>query len=186
MVLRCRSLEKVWLTKLPRCLPALHHLYLKTFKCKCWTSNVWRGRGRVQHCNKTSSLQRSRETSGWNEAGGAYTSQVPQLPEACGLGNLTRLTPTWQDNLINWVLWYLQCNVNYILRPFNIFRCASISSTYPCISVRRLVCWWYFRLSILSASLSPHKASRRHCGGRHLGRHCAGHGGRHGGGHGGR
>ena len=31
MVLRCRRLEKVWLTKLPRCLPALHHLYLKTF-----------------------------------------------------------------------------------------------------------------------------------------------------------
>ena len=26
---------------------------------------------------------------------------------------------------------------------------------------------WYFRISILSASLSPHKASRRHCSDRH-------------------
>ena len=113
MVLRCRSLEKVWLTKLPRCLPALHHLYLKTFKCKCWTSNVWRGRGRVQHCNKTSSLQRSRETSGWNEAGGAYTSQVPQLPEACGLGNLTRLTVSRlhpPDKIIQSIEFYDTCN----------------------------------------------------------------------------
>ena len=40
-----------------------------------------------------------------------------------------------------------------------------VSSTYSGQSVRS------FRISILSASLSPHKASRRHCGGRHGGRH---------------
>ena len=44
-----------------------------------------------------------------------------------------------------------------------IFRHTSVSSTYSGQSVGP----WYFRISILSASLSPHKASRRHCGGRH-------------------
>ena len=38
----------------------------------------------------------------------------------------------------------------------------------------------YFRISILSESLRPHKASRQHCGGRHG----SWHGCRHGGGHG--
>ena len=53
----------------------------------------------------------------------------------------------------------------------SIFRHASVSSAYPGTSVRRS----YFQISILSASLSPHKASRRHCSGRHGG----GQGGRH-------
>ena len=54
---------------------------------------------------------------------------------------------------------------------------ASISSTYPGQSVDK----WYFRISILPASLSPHKASRWHCGDQHDSRHEGGHGGRHGG-----
>ena len=49
--------------------------------------------------------------------------------------------------------------------------CASISSFYLAGLERPLVRWsvgpWYFRISILSASLSPHKALRWHCGGWH-------------------
>ena len=39
----------------------------------------------------------------------------------------------------------------------------------------------YLWISLLSASLSPHKASRWHCGGWHGGHHGVEHGGRHGG-----
>ena len=65
------------------------------------------------------------------------------------------------------------------------FRHASVSSTYPGQSVRPYVRKWYFRISILSASLRPHKALRRHCGSRHggwqkNGWHGVGHSGRHG------
>ena len=58
-----------------------------------------------------------------------------------------------------------------------ISRHASVSSTYHGQSVRPSVirksvspyCPSYFRISILSASLRPHKALRRHCGGQHGG-----------------
>ena len=39
------------------------------------------------------------------------------------------------------------------LLAIRVFRCASISSTYPCLSVRPLVGWSHFRISNLSASL---------------------------------
>ena len=58
-----------------------------------------------------------------------------------------------------------------------LYRHASVSGTYPSTSVGRAVGPSYFRISILSASLRPHKASRRQCSGRHGGWH----GGRHGG-----
>ena len=67
-------------------------------------------------------------------------------------------------------------NITYI------FRHTSVSSTYPGQSVRNSV--RPFRISILSASLRPLKASRWHCysrlGGWHGGRHGGGQGGRHG------
>ena len=47
----------------------------------------------------------------------------------------------------------------------DVFRHASVSSTHPGQSIRRCV-----GHSILSASLRPHKASRRRCDGRHGGR----------------
>ena len=64
------------------------------------------------------------------------------------------------------------------------FRHASFSSTYPSLSlgsqVRITKSMWYIRISILSAFLSPHKASQWHCGSHH---HQEGHyhyqGGRH-------
>ena len=57
-----------------------------------------------------------------------------------------------------------------------------LSSTYAGTSVRWLVGHtFFFRISILSASLSPHKSSRRHCGGRHGGGHGDREGGRPGG-----
>ena len=63
-----------------------------------------------------------------------------------------------------------------------------IWSTYPGQSVIRLVgkLVTQFWISILSASLSPHKASTWHCGVWHGGRQGGGHGGRHGGGQSGR
>ena len=63
-----------------------------------------------------------------------------------------------------------------------ILRRSSISSTYSGQSVRP----WYFRISILSASLSPHKRLRWHCGGQHGRRHGGGHCGRYRDGQGGR
>ena len=57
------------------------------------------------------------------------------------------------------------CSLSLALfNDMRVFRCASTSSTYPCQFVRRFVRSSYFRIS-----LSPHKASRRHCGGRHVG-----------------
>ena len=56
------------------------------------------------------------------------------------------------------------------------------------VSVRRpsILRPWYFRISILSVSLRPHKVSRQHRGGRLGGWHGGQHGGAHGGRHGGR
>ena len=48
-----------------------------------------------------------------------------------------------------------------VARDFWTYNAASVSSTYPSQSVGSSV-----QTSILSLSLSPHKASRRHCGGR--------------------
>ena len=65
------------------------------------------------------------------------------------------------------------CSLSLALfNDMRVFRCASTSSTYPCQFVRRFVRSSYFRIS-----LSPHKASRRHCGGRHGGTHGGWHGG---------
>ena len=74
------------------------------------------------------------------------------------------------------------CHYLGIICSMDFLRCASVSSTCHAQSVPRLVGLSYFRISILSASLSPHKALRWYCGGRHRG----GHGGRHGGRQGGR
>ena len=63
------------------------------------------------------------------------------------------------------------CHYLGIICSMDFFRCASISSTCHAQSVRRLVGLSYFRISILSESLGPHKSSRRHNGGRHGCRH---------------
>ena len=64
-------------------------------------------------------------------------------------------------------------------KSFSTFKSASISSTYTRPSVRLS----HFRISVVSASLRPYKASRQHCGDRHGGwdggRHEGGHGGWH-------
>ena len=65
------------------------------------------------------------------------------------------------------------------------FRHASVSSTYPVSPSIRLYVTFFLRISILSASLRPHKASRLHFGDRHGGWHGSRHGGAHGSWHGG-
>ena len=84
-------------------------------------------------------------------------------------------TPVWWPQLVTSIfkIYFLDAQASLL------------SSTYAGTSVRWLVGHtFFFRISILSASPSPHKSSRRHCGGRHgggqVGRQGGWHGGRHG------
>ena len=85
----------------------------------------------------------------------SYASQSTRMPD-WNLESLTQYTVTW-----------IYCV--YFTYPSSsdascLVRHVSVSSTYPGTSVGRSV---ILSISILSVSLRTHKASRRHCSGRH-------------------
>ena len=109
-----------------------------------------------------------------------WSMRVVRLPGHCFL-LLER--HTFETPILN-ILLTLWKNIARVQNcpDITILRRSSISSTYSGQSVRP----WYFRISILSASLSPHKRLRWHCGGQHGRRHGGGHCGRYRDGQGGR
>ena len=109
-----------------------------------------------------------------------WSMRVVRLPGHCFL----RVERHTFETLILNILLTLWKNIARVQNcpDITILRRSSISSTYSGQSVRP----WYFRISILSASLSPHKRLRWHCGGQHGRRHGGGHCGRYRDGQGGR